>query len=486
MMMMSAFASRREFATLLAASALGCGRSEAPLNVLFIASDDLTSTLGCYGHPVVKSPNIDRLAARGVRFDNAYCQFPFCGPSRASLMTGLRPDTTGVVTNADVDFRSSHPDAVTLPQMFKNNNWRSMRVGKMFHMGVPGGVGSMTHQDPPSWDVSISPPGQENDSVGYGGDPNPDLRHGLKMQWIQTADATGQADSAAADTAIDLLQGAADGPFFLGLGFVRPHTPFVAPSSFFDMYPLEEIELVENPPGDLDDIPAPAKNLRPFLWHHMGMSKENQRISLRGYYASVSFMDQQLGRVLDELERLGVADRTVVVFFGDHGWHLGEHTHWQKMSLMEESVKAPLIIFAPGARGAGRSSKALVEFVDFYPTLADLCGLEPPGNLEGVSLAPLLNDPASSVKDAAFSQVQWENRIFGRTVRTDRYRYIRWQGDGGGEELYDHHNDPREFTNLVSAAEHSEALNHMRSLLERGPERGPASSFGAAGQSSVL
>ena len=454
---------------MLAGSALSCGRSEPPLNVLFVASDDLTSTLGCYGHPVVKSPNIDRLASRGVRFDNAYCQFPFCGPSRASLMTGLRPDTSGVVTNARVDFRETRPDTITLPQMFKNNGWRSMRVGKLFHMGVPGGVGTMTHQDPPSWDVSISPPGDEDESAGPGGDPNPDLRNGLKMQWVRTADAAGQADSAAADTAIDLLRSVADQPFFLGLGFVRPHVPFVAPSRFFDMYPLEDIDLIQNPPDDLDDIPAPAKNLRPFLWNQMGMSEENQRISLRGYYASVSFMDHQLGRVLGELERLGLADRTAVLFFGDHGWHLGEHTHWQKMSLMEDSVKAPLIVSAPGSRGAGQASRALVEFVDFYPTLADLCGLEPPAGLEGVSLAPLLDDPSGSVKDAAFSQVQWEGRIFGRTVRTDRYRYIRWEGDGGGEELYDHSTDPREFTNLALAPQHADVLARMRSRLERGP-----------------
>ena len=454
---------------MLAGCAAACSQSRPPLNVLFVASDDLTSTLGCYGHPVVKSPNIDRLASRGVRFDNAYCQFPFCGPSRASLMTGLRPDTTGVVTNARVDFRETHPDTVTLPQLYKSNGWRSMRVGKIFHMGVPGGVGTMDHQDPPSWDVSISPPGDEHNSVGPGGDPNPDLRHGLKMQWVQTADAAGQADSAAADTAIELLQSSAGEPFFLGLGFVRPHTPFVAPSRFFDMYPLDDIEVVSNPPGDVDDIPLPARNLRPFLWNHMGMSEEDQRISLRGYYASVSFMDHQFGRVLDELERLGLADRTVVLFFGDHGWHLGEHTHWQKMSLMEESVKAPLIISAPGIRGAGRSSRALAEFVDFYPTLADLCGLDTPPGLEGVSLRPLLDDPSGSVKDAAFSQVQWEDRIFGRTVRTGRYRYIRWEGDGGGEELYDHANDPREFTNLATDPSFRTALDQMRSRLDQGP-----------------
>ena len=461
--------SRREFAASLAAGASACARAEGPLNVLFIVSDDLTSTLGCYGHPLVQSPHIDRLAARGVRFDNAYCQFPFCGPSRASLLTGLRPDTSGVVTNADVDFRARRPDTVTLPQLFKRNGWRSMRVGKLFHMGVPGGVGTMKHQDPPSWDVSLSPQGDEHESLGPGGDPNPDLRHGLKMQWVQTADADGQADSAAADSAIELLRETAGEPFFLGLGFVRPHTPFVAPSRFFDLYPLEDIELVRNPADDLDDIPAPARNLRPFLWHHMGMSEENQRLALRGYYAAVSFMDAQVGRVVAEVERLGIADRTVIVFFGDHGWHLGEHTHWQKMSLMEESVRAPLIIAAPGARGAGRSSQALVEFVDFYPTLADLCGLEPPGDLEGVSLAPLLDDPDGAVKDAAFSQVQWEGRIFGRTVRTNRYRYIRWEGDGGGEELYDHANDPREFVNLAPDPGHAAALASLRSRLDRGP-----------------
>ena len=468
---MEAQLTRREFTASLAAGAVACTTNTPPLNVLFIASDDLTSTLGCYGHPAVKSPNIDALAARGVRFDNAYCQFPFCGPSRASLMTGLRPDTTGVVTNRKVDFRDWRPDTITLPQLFKNNGWRSMRVGKMFHMGVPGGVGTMTHQDPPSWDISISPPGDEHESVGPGGDPNPDLRHGLKMQWVQTATAEGQADDAAADTAIDLLGESVGDPFFLGLGFVRPHTPFVAPSRFFDMYPLDEIELIHNPPDDLDDIPAPAKNLRPFLWHQMGMSEENQRISLRGYYASVSFMDEQVGRVLDELDRLEIADRTVVVFFGDHGWHLGEHTHWQKMSLMEESVRAPLIISVPGARGAGRSTKALAEFVDFYPTLAELAGLTPPSNLEGVSLVPVLDDPTVSVKDAAFSQVQWEDRIFGRTVRTDRYRYIHWEGDGGGEELYDHEKDPREFTNLAQVPEHNAVLEQMRARLDKGPPK---------------
>jgi uncharacterized sulfatase len=288
------------------------------------------------------------------------------------------------------------------------------------------------------------------------------------MQWVRTADASGQADSAAADTALDLLQQHAAEPFFMGLGFVRPHVPFVAPAQYYDLYDIDDIELVHNPPDDLDDIPAPAKNLRPYLWNHMGMSETQQRIALRGYYASVSFMDAQVGRALDALERLGVADRTIVVFMGDHGWHLGEHTHWQKMSLMEESVRAPLIISAPGARGAGKPTRALTEFLDLYPTLADLCGLQPPANLEGVSLAPVLNDPSASVKQAAYSQIEYEDRLFGRTVRTDRYRYIQWKGDGGGEELYDHEEDPREFTNLASSGAHRPHLQRLRGLLAAG------------------
>ena len=456
--------SRRGF--LAAIAAAGAVRAaERPRNVLFIASDDLNNSLGCYGHPLVQSPNIDRLAATGVRFDRAYCQFPFCGPSRASLLTGLRPDTVGVTTNERVDFREHRPKTVTLPQMFRSAGHRSLRSGKIFHMGVPGGVGSMAHQDPPSWDVSISPPGLEDKSVGEGGNPNPDLRHGLRMQWVRTADDSGQADTAVADQAETWLAENRDEPFFMGLGFVRPHVPFVAPDAFYDLYPLDAIEPISNPADDLDDIPAAAKDLRPFLWNHMGMSETEQRIALRGYYASVSYMDQQAGRALDALDRLGLADNTVVVFFGDHGWHLGEHTHWQKMSLMEESVRAPLIIRSPGARGNGRSTTALTEFIDLFPTLADLCGLQPPDELEGVSLRAVLDDPGASVQEAAYSQIEYEDRIHGRTVRTDRYRFIEWRGDGAGEELYDHQQDPREFHNLASSPDHTEIVRRHKALL---------------------
>jgi uncharacterized sulfatase len=462
--------SRRTFLSSIAALA-ACATPEEdapPRNVLLIASDDLNNTLGCYGHPVVKTPNLDALASRGVTFERAYCQFPFCGPSRASLLTGLRPDSSGVRTNDKVDFRETVPDAVTLPQLFKNAGRASMRVGKIFHMGVPGGVGTPAHQDPPSWDVSISPPGLEDKSPGEGANLTPDVRGGIAMQWIRTADGSGQADQAAADTAIGLLEEHRDRPFFLGLGFVRPHVPFVAPGRFFDMYDEADVLLAANPADDLDDIPAPAKNLRPFLWNHMGMSEADQRTALRGYYASVSYMDEQVGRALDALERLGLADNTVVAFFGDHGWSLGEHTHWQKMGLMEEAVRAPLIVSAPGNKGAGRKSRELVEFVDIYPTLAELGGLQAPATLEGTSFAPLLDEPDRAWKRAAFSQVEWEDRIYGRAVRTDRYRYIAWEGDGGGEELYDHESDPGEFRNVAAAQEHAAALQEHRALLKAG------------------
>jgi uncharacterized sulfatase len=461
---------RRTFLASLIASAACSTRHEParPPNVLLIASDDLNATLGCYGHPVVKTPHLDALAARGVLFERAYCQFPFCGPSRASLLTGLRPDSSGVRTNDKVDFRDTVPDAVTLPQLFKNAGRPAMRVGKIFHMGVPGGVGALNYQDPPSWDVSISPPGLEDKSPGEGANLTPDMRGGIAMQWIRTADGSGQADETGAGKAIELIEQNAGEPFFFGLGFVRPHVPFVAPGRFFDMYELEDVKLAQNPPDDLADIPTPAKNLRPFLWNDMGMSEAQQREALRGYYASVSYMDEQVGRALGALERLGLVENTVVAFFGDHGWSLGEHTHWQKMALMEDAVRAPLIVSAPGRQGAGRRSRALVEFVDIYPTLAELGGLQAPATLEGSSFTPLLDDPGRPWKRAAFSQVEWEDRIYGRTVRTDRYRYISWEGDGGGEELYDHEEDSGEFRNLSADVEHAEALAEHRDLLQAG------------------
>jgi uncharacterized sulfatase len=450
---------------LAAAGARLLARSPKRPNVLFIAADDLNTALGCYGHPLVKSPNIDQLAARGTRFERAYCQFPLCGPSRASLLTGLRPTTTQVLAN-NIDFRRFHPDAITLPQLFKNHGWFTAREGKMFHMNVPTEVGTPKYQDEISWNHSVSPPGLELMTPGAGRKLNPP-GVSFGMQWIASASATGQADANAAGEALALLDKRRAEPFFLGLGFIRPHLPFVAPSRFYDLYPLDSIPLPENPPNDLDDIPAASKAVRPHLWDHMKMDPPRIQEALRGYYASTSFMDDQLGRVLAGLDRMGLASNTVIVFWGDHGWHLGEHTRWQKMSLMEESARVPLIVAAPGRRGNGKTSRALVEFVDVYPTIAELCGLKAPADLEGRSLAPLLDNPARSWKKAAFTELRYES-ITGRSVRTNRYRYIRWEGGGGGEELYDHDNDPREFTNLAARPEQRQALETQRRILDAG------------------
>jgi uncharacterized sulfatase len=455
------------------------GQRGAPPNVLFLAADDLNTNLGCYGHPLVKSPHIDNLAGRGVLFERAYCQFPLCGPSRASLLTGRRPDQTRVLGN-NIDFRDALPDAITLPQLFKNNGWRTVREGKMFHMNVPTEVTLNRFQDEPSWHSSVSPGGLELKST-----PSTSAdSHGKasSMDWIRTADEKDQSDTNVADRALAFLESHRNEHFFLAAGFLRPHLPFVAPGKFYDLYPLKNIPLPNNPPGDLDDMPAAHKGVRPYLWEHMkthgrgALTEKQMQEARRGYYASTSFMDQQVGRVLQGLEKLGLADNTIVVFWGDHGWSLGEHTHWQKMSLTEEVARVPLIVAGPGKRGNGKKSRALVEFLDIYPTLAALCGLQAPPQLEGKSMVPLLDNPQQAFKPAAFTQIAFE-KIRGLSVRTERFRYNTWRGLGDGEELYDHQSDPGEFTNLAAKPQWSAELERHRGLArEYGLERafGPA------------
>lgn len=455
---------RRNFLSLAAAGVAAWG-AEQKKNVLFLAADDMNTALGCYGHRLVKTPNVDRLAQSGVLFERAYCQFPLCGPSRASLLTGMRPDRTRVLGN-NIDFRQFHPDAVTLPQLFKNSGWYAAREGKMFHMNIPGEVGSPKYQDEPSWHYSVSPQGLENRSEGVRGRLTPPGQS-FGMEWIATADARGQADDNAAEHAIALLEQRRNEPFFLGVGFIRPHLPFVAPSKYFDLYPADSIPLAANPAGDVDDIPALARRVRPMQWNDSKMTAEQQRLARRGYYASTSFMDAQTGRVLDALDKLGLRDNTIVVYWGDHGWGLGEHTKWQKMSLMEMVARVPLIVRAPGARSNGRRARGLVEFIDIYPTLAELCGLRAPAAAEGRSFAPLLENAGRPFKQAAYTQLEYET-IEGRSVRTDRYRYIHWKDRASGEtdeELYDHATDAGEFRNLARAGGHERVLKEHRALL---------------------
>jgi iduronate 2-sulfatase len=459
---------RRSFLGAMAGSLLA-QPSTPKMNILLVVADDLNTALGCYGHPLVKTPNVDGLARRGVRFDRAYCQVPLCCPSRASFLTGMRPEKTGIWDN-DMDIRVNHPDVVTLPQQFRNNGWYTAREGKMFHMNVPMGVGTPQFQDPPSWDHNGSPQGLEDKSPGELHQLTPKTRRGAAIDWMSVADAKGQADEDAASRAISLLEQRQGAPWFLGLGFVRPHVPLVAPAKFFDMYPLEKCEPVTNPPGDEKDLSRLFREIRPDLWNHMDMDEAKQREALRGYYASTSFMDEQLGRVLGALDRMKMREKTIVVFTSDHGWHLGEHTRWQKRSLLEESARVPLIVVDPRTRVSGRSSMALVESVDLYPTLCELSGLPAPAHLEGQSFAPLLRTPKRRWKRAAFTQFRTDG-AWGTGVRAPNWHYIEWRTPDGKtveEELYDSRRDPRQFRNVFADPAYAKQREQGRVLLAEG------------------
>ncbi|MCU0913448.1 MAG: sulfatase [Planctomycetes bacterium] len=421
-------------------AALFAGRTSAGAerrrNVLFIAVDDLKPVLGCYGHPMVRTPNVDRLAARGMRFERAYCQYPVCNPSRSSLLTGLRPDSTGILDNT-TPFRSRLPEVVTLPQRFREAGYFTARLGKIFHGGEP-------FDDPKAWDTTFDGRVTKTGRQGEGRNLT-----GGQVKWCQWTAAEGgdedQPDGQLAREAVRLLEQDRRKPFFLGLGFHKPHDPFVAPKPYFDLYSLERLE----PPT----VPADASPLHPQAiaspWKAAfdRFTDRERREFLRAYYAGVSFLDAQVGKVLQALDRSGRARDTVVLLFGDHGYHLGEQGWWNKNTLFEHSARAPLLVVVPGETTAGASCGRFVEFVDFYPTLIDLCGLTAPAQLEGRSFRPLLRQPEVAWKEAAFTQVQ-RGTAAGRTVRTDRWRYVEWDDGRQGVELYDHQTDPGEYHNL--------------------------------------
>jgi len=298
--------------------------------------------------------------------------------------------------------------------------------------------------------------------------PRPTNQLGAALAWHESEGADEEfTDSLVADESIRALEESKDGPFFLGVGFYRPHVPWIVPKKYFDLYPIEKISLPFNPPNDRTDIPPVA------LWvqkPNYGRSDEELRRAIRAYYASITFVDKQVGRVLDALDRLGLRDNTIVILWGDHGWHLGEHGLWQKMSLFEESARVPLIIRVPGAKGNGRGSPRVVESLDIYPTVAEFTGVMPPKNLAGKSLMPLLKNPEKSWDRPAYTQVRRGNTndfSMGYTVRTERWRYTEWDGGKRGTELYDHENDPREFTNLASNVVHAKTVNEMQKLLKK-------------------
>lgn len=449
-------------------------RAASRLNVLFLIADDLNNYLGCYGDPRAKTPHLDKLAARGVRFDRAYCTFPLCGPSRNSFLTGLYPNSDGILTNAQI-FRQSIPTQVSLPQAFRQQGWFAARIGKLYHYGVPGAIGTDGHDDPASWELELNPagvdrteeepkifsltPGQFGGTLSWYASPKSDEYH---TDGIIAADAEWVLEKCARQK---------DRPFFLAVGFFRPHTPYVAPKApYFGLYPEDEMPVVQNVKEDQADVPAAALGS-----HQKAQDKltdDLRRQAVQAYYASISFMDAQVGRVVAALDRLGLAENTIIVFTSDHGYHLGEHGLWQKMSLFEGSARVPLLIVTPGTANPGTVAPSPVSLLDLYPTLTELAGVKAPANLQGQSLVPMLKDPAVTGRGWALTQV-WRgggkdggpNRFFGYTLRTARWRYTEWDEGKRGRELYDHDTDPGELTNLAEKPAHAATVAELSPQL---------------------
>ncbi len=442
-------------------------------NVLFIAIDDLNTRLGCYGFEHIVSPNIDKLANEGVRFDRAYCQYPSCGPSRTSVMTGLRPQTTGILSNK-VFFRDLVPDVVTLPQLFRNNGYHVARVGKIYHQANPTHIGTSGPDDPASWDEVINPRGRDKDEEHLLTVYTPQLPLPDQMSYLKAEGKDNeQTDGKVVDETIRLLKKhkSSKKPFFIAAGLYRPHIPYIAPKKYFSLYSLKNTPLPSLPGNYRQSVP-PAALASTSQWPNFGTTELQARECILAYDACVSFVDAQVGRLLNSVDRLGLRENTIIVLWGDHGYHLGEHGLWRKNSLFEESARAPLIIRAPGIRPKSHDCERIVEFVDIYPTIADLAGLQSPENLEGTSLRKLLADPKCSWDRPAFIQTQFREAP-GYSVRTERWRYVEWGENGGdkGTELYDQLKDPLEMNNLAKDDQYDEVRARLKKLIEANWER---------------
>lgn len=426
-------------------------------NVLFIISDDLkASVLGCYGDTICQTPNIDRLAAQAMVFDRAYCQGTTCAPSRQSLMFS----------------RYQGKGNVNMGQFFRQHDVYSARVGKIYHMKVPGDIiaGTDGKDEPSSWTEKFNSPGREAHTSGDYACLNLNIfttdednrqstamPHRMFVSVQYDGEGDDQPDHKSATKAIELLQSHKAERFFLAVGLIRPHYPMVAPRQYFRPYPWQDMPLPTAIENDVEDIPKQGRARTNNTTNEIGRYPENQKRMWAAYYASVTFMDEQVGRILDELDRLNLRDSTAIVFCSDHGYHLGEHGFWQKGNLHEEVLRVPLIISAPGIK-AGRT-QSLVELVDIFPTVAELSGLPTPQNLDGKSLVPVLRSPGTTVKDSAISFKP------GHGLRTDLFAYARY--NDGSEELYDMTKDPDQFTNLAHDPAYDAQRRRHRDMLQK-------------------
>ncbi len=460
----SGFMNRRDFLKLTAAGAavlslpnpaFSVESAKNKPNVLFIAIDDLNDWIGCLaGHPDVKTPNLDKLANRGVLFTNAHCSAPACNPSRASLLTGILPSSSGVYHN-NQPFRKVLPEAVTLPQHFIANGYRVIGAGKIFHS-------SGTFADPQSWQEYFPSKTKTRPE-----DPMPQNRplNGIpdtkQFDWGPVDVPNDQmGDWKVADWVIKQLNSKQDKPFFLGCGFFRPHLPWYVPPKYFDLYPVEKVTLPNVNENDLDDVPPIGRKFaNPQRDHKNVVDHKQWRKAVQGYLASISFVDDCVGRVINALDKSNYADNTIIVLWGDHGWHLGEKLHWRKYALWEEATHCPLMIIAPQKVRPGRKCHRPVSLIDIYPTLIELCGLESKKELQGNSLLPLLKNPCAKWSRPALTTYGLNNH----SLRSQRWRYIRYSD--GTEELYDHDNDALEWKNLAAESEYADIKKDLAKWL---------------------
>ena len=452
------------------------------LNVLFIMADDLNCDLGSYGHPQVISPNIDKLAGSGVLFENAHNQFPLCGPSRVSLMTGMYSDQT-MHTQLDIDLRQTIPDVVTLGQRYRQRGYKSVRIGKIYHYGNPGTIGSSGQDDITTWDYTINPYGRDKDEEYKINTLRP-RQYGGTLSWLSAEGKDEeQTDGIGATEAIEQLEKFSKNGqnFFLAVGMFRPHTPFVAPKKYFDMYEMDEMEIPYDGSSDeyLSTIPIPAAiSVRWKKDQILLNDKSNHKLAQEikeAYYATTTFVDAQIGRILKKLKETGLDKNTIVVFTSDHGYHLGEHGHWQKQTLFDDSTRVPLIFSGPGISKGVRSNSP-VELIDIYPTLMDLTKIETPSNVVGKSLKPIFEDSNHKVRGSALTR--WrasqhgslnfsESGIQGYSVKTERYRLTKWGEKGEhGYEFYDHSIDENEMNNLINNSNYINIIDSLKTHID--------------------
>ncbi len=427
--------------------------NNSPPNVVFIVVDDLNNTLGCYDHPVVQTPNIDRLAGQGILFRDAYCNYAVCNPSRSSFLTGIRPESIGILSNR-IPLSSVLGDRVTMPSLFRKNGYYTISIGKVFN-------GSNEKNDPGAWDEIYSFKSTDLGREGEGRNLT-----GGKLKWCRWLAAEGtdedQQDGQTAKKAVEFLQGVHDQPFFLAVGLAKPHDPFIAPKKYFDLYPIEDCV----PPQIPDGWEPPYPHTLPGETGTFNKFTDQERMEfLRSYYACTSFMDAQLGKIMNTLDEEGLMENTLIVFFGDHGYHLGEHGWWNKVTVFQKSHNAPLIVYTGNPDVAGEETDAMVEFLDFYPTLANYCKLDSiPDYLQGKDFSDVLRNPGNSFRDHVNAIIK-RGSFLGRTVKTREWRYTEWDEGRKGTELYDQLNDPLEYNNLAGDPAYDSLKAVMKSLI---------------------